>query len=70
MTTVQTMLVALAEDKQMSDSSIATMVGCSQPTIWRLRTGKSASCHSDLYVAIATLHANEFQSLSATGATP
>lgn len=56
MTIVQSLLTDIEERSRMSDSKIAAAVGCSQPTIWRLRNGKSKTCSSDTYLAIVGLH--------------
>lgn len=41
----------------LSDAEIARRVGSTQPTIWRLRNGKTAAATEDLYRALLTLHA-------------
>ncbi len=41
----------------LSDAEIARRVGSTQPTIWRLRTGKSAEAGEGLYRALTALHA-------------
>lgn len=48
---------AIAETYKLTDQAIATRVGGTQPTIWRLRTGKSKTCGSDLYLALHALRA-------------
>lgn len=35
-----------------SDAKIAAAVGCSQPTIWRIRTGKVGDCQATLYQSL------------------
>lgn len=39
----------------ISDTEIAKRVGASQPTIWRLRSGKAKDCSADLYRKLCLL---------------
>jgi transcriptional regulator with XRE-family HTH domain len=39
----------------LSDAEIARRVSCSQPTIWRLRNGKSEDCRGRLYQSLLAL---------------
>lgn len=55
MDTVQRVVAFIAEHSDFSDAVIADKVGCSQPTIWRLKNGKSHSCSSDLYLKLCAL---------------
>jgi DNA-binding MurR/RpiR family transcriptional regulator len=55
MNNLQTLLEDIVRISDMSDPKIAEAVGCSQPTIWRLRTGVSKTCKSDTYQALVEL---------------
>lgn len=57
MDTAQQIIIDLAQ-LGMSDSDIAKEVVSSQPTIWRIRTGETKSCASDLYIALANLRSS------------
>lgn len=45
----------ISETFQLSDDAIAKRVGSSQPTIWRIRTGKTLDCSSGLYRELCAL---------------
>lgn len=49
MDTARDIICALNSEQKLSDAEIARQVGSSQPTIWRIRTGKTADCSSALY---------------------
>lgn len=61
MNSAQTLLNEIVARQPMSDEEISKIVDCSQPTIWRLRNGKSKSCNSDLYIRISKFHADVMQ---------
>lgn len=57
MDTAHEVIMTISTEANLSDAEIAARVGYSQPTIWRLRAGKTKSCSSDLYRALCTLRA-------------
>lgn len=56
MDTAREIVSAIGKQFGLTDSDIAARVKSSQPTIWRLRTGRSKDCGSRLYTALRRLH--------------
>jgi len=56
MKTPKELTAELYERFKLSDAEIAKRVGSSQPTIWRLRNGRTENCMSGLLNNLAGLH--------------
>jgi hypothetical protein len=55
MDTAQEIVSALAGHFKLSDEDIAKRVGSTQPTIWRVRSGKTKDCGATLYRSLLHL---------------
>lgn len=49
METANEVINLLSGQFNLTDADIAKRVGSTQPTIWRLRSGKTKDCSADLY---------------------
>lgn len=65
MDTAHEVVKSIAAKTKLPDGEIARRAGSSQPTIWRLRTGKTKDCSADLYRRLCQLRD---QSLCKVGA--
>jgi len=55
MDTAQEIVSSLADRFKLSDEDIAKRVGSTQPTIWRVRSGKTKDCGATLYRSLLQL---------------
>ena len=55
MDTAQELVTSLADRFKLSDEDIARRVGSTQPTIWRVRSGKTKDCGATLYRSLLRL---------------
>jgi len=55
MDTPHEVVTQLAGQFNLSDAEIAKRVDSTQPTIWRLRSGKSSDCSAFLFIGLVKL---------------
>jgi transcriptional regulator with XRE-family HTH domain len=68
MDTAHEVVMTLSSAFDMSDAEIAKRIGSSQPTVWRLRSGKTKDCTADLYRKLCLLREEVAQSAEKLGA--
>lgn len=70
MDTAHEVVMALNNRFDLSDAEIAKRIGSSQPTVWRLRSGKTKDCSADLYRKLCLLRAEVSQKVGAGDTAP
>lgn len=70
MDTAHEVVTALSSRFEMSDVEIAKRIGSSQPTVWRLRSGKTKDCSADLYRKLCLLREEVAQKVGAGDTAP
>jgi transcriptional regulator with XRE-family HTH domain len=68
MDTAHEVVMTLSAQFDMSDAEIAKRIGSSQPTVWRLRSGKTKDCTADLYRKLCLLREEVVQNVPKLGA--
>jgi transcriptional regulator with XRE-family HTH domain len=59
------LLTEIRAATNLSDQAIGARIGCSQPTVHRIRNGNQQECKSSTLMAILRLHAEVTQAAAA-----